>query len=240
MWKSTHTHLLESRLNFVAINAQRVQRKVRAFSAKNPSVLCKLYVFVWCVERKFVILFGLVPHQKYYFPNEMNGEKRTRKYHQQICMSASTMWISNVNKKHTQIYAFFVAVRLDEKFVFMFWLCLVLYLMLLVLMLMLLLLLIPLSIIMMMFGDLTRIEWESDFGREHAHWMRGKCRQNDSFEICARLEATNNIFSLIQLQSSDDYSHTKILQIHTWVSACVCVSARARVRFVMSRKHQKL
>lgn len=93
------------------------------------------------------------------------------------------------------------------------------------LVLMLLLLLIPLSIMMIMFGDLTRKEWESDFRREHAHWMRGKCRQNDSFEICARLEATNNIFSLIQLQSSDDYSHTKILQIHTWVCVCVCVSA---------------
>lgn len=31
---------------------------------------------------------------------------------------------------------------------------------------------VPMSI-MIMFGDLTRIEWESEFKREHAHWKRG-------------------------------------------------------------------
>lgn len=103
MWKSTHTFTWKS-VEFCSNQCATSTKKFRTFFAKNPSVLCKLYVFVWCFERKFVILFGLVPHQKYYFPNEMNGEKRTWKYHQQICMSASTMWIPNVNKKTHKYY----------------------------------------------------------------------------------------------------------------------------------------
>lgn len=111
-------------------------------------------------------------------------------------------------------------------------------------------LLIPMSIIMIMFGDLTRIEWESDFGREHAHWMRGKCRQNDSLEIVhdKKHEAANNIFSLIQLQSSHDYSHTKtLLQTHR-TSMCVreCarsfrhVSKTSKIIMISNRRRKKI